>query len=79
MDDLRSPPQPDVIEKPGLRIDFVAREAMDFLGQEVELKFEARNITGRRHVEFQQSGDNRIDVNTYDQGRVLSLSATLNF
>ena len=74
-----SPPQPDVIEKPGLRIDFVAREAMDFLGQEVELKFEARNITARKHEEFQQSGTNRIDVNTYDLGRTLTLSASVTF
>ncbi|MET0180059.1 MAG: TonB-dependent receptor [Novosphingobium sp.] len=73
-----SPPQPDVIERPGFRLDFVAREAMDFLGQDVELKFEARNITGRRHVEFQQSGSNRIDVNTYDVGRSFALSASLN-
>jgi outer membrane receptor protein involved in Fe transport len=74
-----SPPQPDVIEKPGLRIDFVAREAMDFMGQEVELKFEARNITARKHEEFQQSGDNRVDVNTYDLGRTLTLSASVTF
>ena len=74
-----SPPQPDVIEKPGLRIDFVAREAMDFLGQEIELKFEARNITARKHEEFQQSGTNRIDVNTYDLGRTLTLSASVTF
>ena len=74
-----SPPQPDVIEKPGLRIDFVAREAMDFLGQEIELKFEARNITARRHEEFQQSGANRIEINTYDLGRTLTLSASVTF
>ena len=74
-----SPPQPDVIEKPGLRIDFVAREAMDFLGQEVELKFEARNITARKHEEFQSLGTNRVDVNTYDLGRTLTLSASVTF
>jgi outer membrane receptor protein involved in Fe transport len=74
-----SPPQPDVIEKPGLRIDFVAREAMDFRGQEIELKFEARNITARKHLEFQQSGDNRININTYDVGRTIALSASVTF
>jgi outer membrane receptor protein involved in Fe transport len=74
-----SPPQPDVIEKPGLRIDFVGREAMDFLGKEIELKFEARNITARKHEEFQQSGANRIDVNTYKLGRTLTLSAAVTF
>ena len=74
-----SPPQPDVIEKPGLRIDLVMREAMDFYGQEIELKFEARNITARKHEEFQSLGKNRVDVNTYDLGRTLSLSASVTF
>lgn len=70
-------PQPDVVERPGLRLDFVAREGFTFLNREMELKFEARNLTGRRHVEYQQSGDNRIDVNTYDVGRSFALSASV--
>lgn len=74
-----SPPQPDRIERPGLSLDFVAREGFDVLGGELELKFEARNITGRKHEEFQQSGSNRIDVNTYRLGRSFSLSASLKF
>ncbi len=74
-----SPRQPDVIEKPGLRIDFVAREEADFLGLPIEIKFEARNLTARKHVEFQQSGTNRIDTNTYDVGRTFSLSVSTTF
>ena len=74
-----SPRQPDVIEKPGFRLDFVAREEMDFVGRPIEIKFEARNLTGRRHEEFQQSGSNRIDVNTYDLGRFFNLSLSTTF
>jgi len=74
-----SPPQPDIIERPGFRLDFVAREGIEVLGKEIELKFEARNITGQRHEEFQQSGKNRIDVNTYNVGTSVSLSATVKF
>lgn len=74
-----SPRQPDVIERPGLRIDFVAREELDFLGRPIEMKFEARNLTARRHEEFQRSGNNRIDVNTYNLGRVFSLSVATTF
>ena len=70
-------PQPDVIENPGLRIDFVAREGFTIFDRELEMKFEARNLTGRGHVETQRSGDNKIDVNTYDVGRSFSLSAAL--
>jgi TonB-dependent receptor len=76
---IGSPPQPDVFERPGLRLDFVAREGIKALGTEVELKFEARNLTGRKHEEFQQSGANRIIINTYDVGRSFSLSASVKF
>jgi len=69
-----TPPQPDVIESPGLRLDFVWREGFDLFGAEMEAKFEARNIFGRGHEEFQQSGDNRIDINTYDLGQSFALS-----
>ena len=71
--------QPDIVEMPGLRLDFVARQGVDFLGREVDLKFEARNITGRKREEFQQSGANRVDINTYDVGRTLSISASVKF
>ncbi|MBO9516516.1 MAG: TonB-dependent receptor [Porphyrobacter sp.] len=74
-----SPPQPDVVEKPGVRLDFVAREGVQLAGKEVELKFELRNILGTGHEEFQQSGENRIDVNTYDMGRIISVSAQVTF
>ena len=42
-----SPPQPDIIESPGLRIDFVVREEFKLFGKTIEGKFEARNLTGR--------------------------------
>jgi TonB-dependent receptor len=74
-----SPPQPDVNERPGIRLDFVAREGFEVSGRELELKFEARNLTGRRHREFQKSGANILDVNSYDVGRSISISASLKF
>ena len=74
-----SPAQPDIIEVPGLRGDFVAREGIRMFNREIELKFEARNLTGRKHVEYQRAGDNQIDVNTYDVGRLFALSASIKF
>lgn len=74
-----SPPQPDVVEKPGLQLDVVAREGVTFLGQELELKLEARNILGTRHQEYQASGGNRIDFNSYDVGTTVSASASITF
>lgn len=71
--------QPDIIEKPGFRVDFVVREEVDFLGLPVELKMEARNLTAQKSQEYQQFGANRIDINTYNVGRSFSLGASLKF
>ena len=73
-----TPPQPDVIESPGWRIDLVMREAIDLFGQEFEAKLEVRNILGRKHSEFQQSGDNRIEINTYDVGTTIAFSLSMD-
>ncbi|MEW9856110.1 TonB-dependent receptor domain-containing protein [Novosphingobium sp. M1R2S20] len=70
---------PDVVEKPGVQIDVVLREGVDFLGQDVELKFEARNLLRTRHQEYQSNGTDRIEINSYDVGRVFSLSAGIKF
>ncbi|MBU0863634.1 MAG: TonB-dependent receptor [Alphaproteobacteria bacterium] len=71
--------QPDIREKPGISIDFVARQGINLLNKEIELKFEARNLTGRDYEEVQESGDNRIFLNRYKLGRTFSLSASLKF
>jgi hypothetical protein len=74
-----SPPQPDIVEQPGLRLDFVAREGFQVLGREIEGKLEVRNIFGRKHREYQQSGDNVLEINTYDVGTTISGSLSVTF
>lgn len=71
--------QPDIVEKPGLRLDFVAREAIDFLGQDAELKLEARNLLGQDYEEFQEFGGNRVDINSYKVGRTISVGLSMTF
>ncbi len=71
--------QPDIREKPGLQLDFVARQGFAAFGKEIELKFEARNLTGRTYKEVQEAGDNSIFFNRYKLGRSFSLSASLKF
>ncbi|PNU05958.1 TonB-dependent receptor domain-containing protein [Novosphingobium guangzhouense] len=71
--------QPDVIEYPGLRVDVVLRQGFEIGGKQIELKAEGRNLTGRKHLEYQTFEDGRVDFNTYDLGRVFSLSASLTF
>jgi outer membrane receptor protein involved in Fe transport len=71
--------QPDIVEKPGIRLDLVLRQEFDFLGTLFEMKLEGRNLTGQEYEEFQQAGDNRIDVNRYDLGRTFSLGFSAKF
>jgi TonB-dependent receptor len=71
--------QPDIIERPGLRIDLVARQAVPLFGGEAELQFEARNIFGTDFREFQESGDNIIFTNLYEVGTSFSLGVNFRF
>ena len=71
--------QPDIREKPGFHLDFVAREAVEIQGVSAEIKFEVRNITGTKYQEFQQSGDNRVYYNLYNVGTTGSLGIGINF
>jgi TonB-dependent receptor len=71
--------QPDIVERPGLRLDFVARGAVKLFGVDAELKVEARNLTRTRYQEFQQSGANRIFYNRYRNGTTVSVGLTANF
>ena len=76
---IGSPPQPDIYEKPGVQFDFVDREGINLFGRALEVKVELRNILGTRHEEYQQSGDNRLDVNTYKVGTTFALSLSTTF
>lgn len=71
--------RPDIVEDPGLTVDFVARRELPLFGQPFELKFEARNIFGRDNFEFQSNGTNRIEINSYEVGRSFSFSVSTEF
>jgi TonB-dependent receptor len=70
---------PDLEERPGFTLDFVARQGVQMFGQELEIKFEARNITNRRYTEVESNGQNRIFFNRYAVGTTFSLGASLKF
>jgi outer membrane receptor protein involved in Fe transport len=71
--------QPDILEKPGFKLDLVMRETLSLLGKDFDLKFEARNLTGTSRQEFQKSATNRIEINSYDVGRSFSLGVSVKF
>ncbi len=70
---------PDIVEDPGLRLDFVARREVSLGGRPLELKFEARNLTGRDNFEFQENEFGRIEINSYAVGRSFSFSVSSEF
>lgn len=70
---------PDIVEDPGLRVDFVYRQGLTLAGVPLELKAEARNILGRDHFEFQSNGTNRIEINSYEVGQSFALSLSAKF
>lgn len=71
--------QPDIVERPGVQLDFVAREGVKIAGVETELKFEIRNILGTRYQELQENGENRIFYNLYDVGTTFSAGFSVKF
>lgn len=71
--------QPDVIERPGVNLDFVAREGVAVFGRAFEVKLELRNILATSHREYQQAGDTRIDTNSYRRGRSVALGISADF
>jgi TonB-dependent receptor len=71
--------QPDFIERPGLRLDFVARQEARIFDTLLEFSFEARNLLGEDYEEFQEVDGNRIEINSYDVGRTFSLGLKVRF
>lgn len=71
--------QPDIIEKPGFRLDFVARQGVKLFGVEAELNFEARNLTQTKYQELQENGTNRVFYNRYNVGTTIELGINLKF
>ncbi|MBB3927986.1 outer membrane receptor protein involved in Fe transport [Sphingobium jiangsuense] len=70
---------PDIYEHPGFNLDFVMRQGIRLGGIDSELKLEARNLTGRKFREYQESGANRIYYNLYKLGTSVSASWSVKF
>jgi TonB-dependent receptor len=70
---------PDLIEKPGVRLDFVMREEVSMGKLPMELKFEVRNILGTEYRESQTLGNSTVYNNRYDVGTTFSLGLTAKF
>lgn len=71
---------PDIIERPGIRLDVVGRQGIVIAGKQIELKASARNLTRTRFQERQTFDTGaQVFTNSYRQGRIFSLGATVTF
>lgn len=70
---------PDLVERPGVRLDVVVRQEVAIGKLPAELKFEVRNILGTEYRESQTLGDSVIYNNRYDVGTSFSLGLTAKF
>lgn len=71
---------PDIIERPGVNLDVVARQGINIKGMpELELKLEARNLLGTGFQETQRFPGYTVRNNVYNVGRSFSASASLKF
>ena len=72
--------QPDIVERPGIRLDVVARQGFELAGGKFELKLEARNLTKTRFNERQTfDNGNVVYINRYNVGQVFSIGLSTTF
>jgi len=72
------PGEPDLIQEPGVILDFVYRKDFEYAGRDMGLAIELRNLLDEEYLEYQELG-NRITVNGYDLGQSGSISLTTRF
>jgi outer membrane receptor protein involved in Fe transport len=70
---------PDLIERPGVQLDFVLREEIAIGKLPMEMKLEVRNILGTEYRESQSLGATRVFNNRYDVGTRFSFGLTAKF
>lgn len=71
---------PDVIDQPGVQLDFQYRRLYNVRGQEFSLGVSGRNLLDEQHREYQQNATiGETEFNTYDRGRSFSVSLSTSF
>jgi len=71
--------QPDIIQDPGVIVDFVYRRDFENWGQGFSLKFKAGNLLDEDYIENQTLGGGEVIINQYDLGRSYSLELSTKF
>lgn len=73
------PGQPDLIQSPGVMVDFTYRKDLTIRDYPVTVGIKARNLLGEDYEEFQKLGGGVVYANQYDIGRSVSFSLSTTF
>jgi outer membrane receptor protein involved in Fe transport len=73
------PGEPDLIQEPGVTLDFVYRREFDANGRPVTFSFKANNLTNEDYLEHQEFGGGEIIINNYDLGVEYSFGLSTRF
>lgn len=71
--------QPDLVQDPGVNVDFTYRRGFQIAGRDLEFGIEARNLLEENYEEYQEQGGGRVDALSYDRGRGISFSLSARF
>lgn len=71
--------QPDIIQEPGVMLDFVYKREIEAFGQPFTLKFKAGNLLDEDYLEHQTLGGGEVIINQYDLGRSFSFDLSTRF
>ena len=72
------PGEPDLVQDPGVFLDFVYRKDFEVMGRELGLGIELRNLLRTDYDEYQELGQ-KVRVNNYDLGASATVSLTARF
>ncbi|GAD59091.1 LOW QUALITY PROTEIN: tonB-dependent receptor [Brevundimonas abyssalis TAR-001] len=72
------PGEPDLIQEPGVMLDFVYRRDFGAFGRDFSFGLELRNLLNTEFQEYQELGQ-RVDINRYDLGASGSISLSTSF
>ncbi len=70
---------PDLVQEPGVILDFTYRREFTVYDRDVNFGFEARNLLDEDYEEYQELGGGRVDNNRYALGRSFSVSLSTRF
>ncbi|MCC7269014.1 MAG: TonB-dependent receptor [Caulobacteraceae bacterium] len=73
------PGQPDLVQEPGVMLDFTYRKGFTVRGYDLTFGVELRNLLGEEFIESQKLGGGEVFNNTYAIGTSASVSLSARF